>query len=107
MLSNTSMRRPSLVSRVTLSLVLVLGVAAGAAGCKSGVGERCQVTADCQDGLVCVKGTDTCAESVTGDIDGGIDAALDASAIDAPATDAPAIDAPATDAATDAAIDAP
>ena len=24
------------------------------AGCKQGVGDRCQVTSDCQDGLVCV-----------------------------------------------------
>ena len=25
-----------------------------AAGCKQGVGERCQVQSDCQDGLLCV-----------------------------------------------------
>ncbi len=101
------------MSRVTstrgFGLGLVLALAAGLAGCKSGVGERCQVTADCEDGLQCVAGTDTCVESVGANVDGGIDAALDASEADASppdaATDA-ALDAP-TDAPTDAAIDAP
>ncbi len=33
------------------SLVVVLG---GLAGCKQGVGDRCQVNSDCEDDLICV-----------------------------------------------------
>jgi hypothetical protein len=102
MLSKTTMFRRSSVSRITLALLLGVGLA-GATGCKSGVGERCQINSDCDDGLVCAKTTDTCVESVNQGVDGGIDAPLDASTIDgAPPTDAPV----EVDAAIDAAIDA-
>jgi hypothetical protein len=51
-------------------------------GCKSGLNERCQVQADCTNGLVCVQsipGTGFCQESsATGQID--------ATVPDAPAT---------------------
>jgi hypothetical protein len=52
------------------------------AGCKSGVGDRCQVNADCQDGLVCNQAKNTCQgkQGV-----GGIDAAVP----DGPKPDAP------------------
>ncbi len=35
-------------------LVALLAPLSFAAGCAQGVGERCQVQSDCQDGLVCV-----------------------------------------------------
>lgn len=108
MLSNSTMLRRSSVSRVTLALLLALGTSLGGAGCKSGEGERCQITSDCADGLVCADSTNTCVESVSGGIDGGgVDAAIDASEADAAAIDATATDA-AIDAtpAIDAAIDA-
>jgi hypothetical protein len=97
--------RSSLVSRLTLASLL-LALVAGGTACKSGVGERCQVNADCEDGLVCVKNTDTCAESIGGDVDGGIDAPLDASEADATDPDASPIDATELDAAVDASPDA-
>ncbi len=37
----------------TRTLLLLLGLAV-AAGCKDGLGDRCQVSSDCDDGLVCV-----------------------------------------------------
>ncbi len=101
----------SLVPRITLaslvtSLALGGAVLGAGVGCKSGVGERCQVNADCEGDLVCVPGTDTCAERVDVTADGGIDAPLDAPEVDAePAVDA-AIDADEPDAAVDAAPDA-
>ncbi len=64
------------------------------AGCKQGKGDRCQVQADCQDGLVCNQATNTCQET-TG---GGIDATVP----DGPVR----MDAGVTDAPTDAAVDA-
>jgi hypothetical protein len=100
MLSNITMFRRSSVSVVTLALLL----AVGAAGCKSGEGERCQITTDCEDGLVCAESTDTCVESVSGGGDGGIDAPIDASEADAMVIDAMVIDAvPEIDAEIDAA----
>lgn len=87
------MRAFAAVVAVGLSALLVLG-------CKQGEGERCQVTSDCEDGLICNEATSTCLESSTGTgTDGGIDAVSDA-AIDA------AVDLDATP-AVDAAIDAP
>jgi hypothetical protein len=82
MVSNTPMRRLSLVF-IALSFVSLTA-------CKSGLGERCQVNADCEEGLVCAAATDTCAESATSDMDGGIDAPQDGPAADAP----PDVDAP-------------
>jgi hypothetical protein len=40
--------------RTSLFVSLALGLGALAAGCKQGVGDRCQVDSDCQDNLVCV-----------------------------------------------------
>jgi hypothetical protein len=40
--------------RPLLTIGLALGLGAFAAGCKQGVGDRCQVDSDCQDNLVCV-----------------------------------------------------
>lgn len=34
--------------------ILLAGLLAGTAGCKQGVGSRCQLITDCQSGLVCV-----------------------------------------------------
>jgi hypothetical protein len=42
-------RRP-LGRGLALSFVLTVGLA----GCKQGEGERCQVSSDCQDDLICV-----------------------------------------------------
>lgn len=74
------------------------------AACKSGLDERCQVTADCEDGLVCVRlssdpnnPVSVCREG----LDNTADAAVDAPQ-DGPETDA----APDVDAAVDAAVDA-
>ncbi|MGE5181153.1 MAG: hypothetical protein ACM31C_03780 [Acidobacteriota bacterium] len=60
------------------------------AACKQGKGDRCQITADCQDPLVCSQATGTCTDMTTG----GIDATVP---IDAP-RDAP------TDAPRDASV---
>jgi hypothetical protein len=61
------------------------------AACKQGKGERCQVNADCQDGLICSSATGTCSGSGTSNeidatvppmdgqkMDAGIDAPRDA-----------------------------
>ena len=74
-----------------------------AAGCTQGVGDRCQITSDCDDGLTCNEATNTCQSSLAG-IDGSI--SPDATKIvDASVPDAKPVDAAATiDAA--AAIDA-
>jgi hypothetical protein len=64
--------------------------------CKQGEGARCQVNADCADGLVCNKAKNTCQSTTGGD--------LDASIPDAPTT--PLIDA-GVDAPADATPDAP
>ena len=63
-------------------LIAILAIA----GCKQGKGERCQVEADCQDGLVCNQATNTCQ---TG-LGGGIDATVP----DAPPGDAAPGDTP-------------
>lgn len=40
--------------RIALALVSVVSAfVVGSAGCKQGRGERCQVDADCADGLIC------------------------------------------------------
>jgi hypothetical protein len=59
-----------------------------AAGCKQGLGDRCQVMSDCESPLVCNSATNQCAET-TG---GGIDATVG--------------DGPKLDAAPDAPVDA-
>ena len=74
---------------------LALGLAAIAwTACKQEEGERCQINADCADGLVCNLATLQCARSGGG----GIDATIPIDAPDA----ATVIDAP-----IDALIDAP
>jgi hypothetical protein len=62
-------------------LVPFLLVAIAGAGCKQGVGGRCQVRDDCTAPLVCSAATQTCT-----DVGGGGD--IDASVPDAP-LDAP------------------
>ena len=66
---------------------LVIAIAIAAAGCKQGQGDRCQVDADCQDGLVCNQAKNTCESSSSA---GGIDANVP----DGPRTDAGMVDAP-------------
>lgn len=70
-------------------------------GCKQGVGERCEITSDCEDGLVCSTSKHECTPTGGIDPDGGF---LDAAFSDARPADAmgPAIDAPipAPDAST-------
>ncbi len=94
----------------TLFVPLLLGAAALAAGCGQGVGDRCQIDTDCDDGLVCSLADMTCQSPVTASLDGGglpdafshVDANLTpdaAPAIDAPAVDAAIVDAPVIDAA--------
>jgi hypothetical protein len=36
-----------------IAITVALSAGLGLAGCKQGLGERCQVTADCDDGLTC------------------------------------------------------
>jgi hypothetical protein len=38
----------------TIAWVLVAAPLAFASGCKQGVGDRCQVQTDCDDGLLCI-----------------------------------------------------
>lgn len=63
------------------------------AGCKQGIGERCQIDSDCATGLVCSAATERCVDPKMSTV---FDAPLP---VDAP--DDAAVDA-ATDAATDA-----
>jgi hypothetical protein len=56
------------------------------AGCKQGLGERCQVDSDCKMPLICVSATNTCQDGLGTTIDAPlpIDAPIDAPPIDAP-----------------------
>jgi hypothetical protein len=89
--------------RVLPRLALVAAALAGAAGCKQGLGDRCQVSDDCQSGLVCSTGTNThvCTPTSALFIDAGLpsDARIDAGGLfpDAHSPDGPA--APLPDAA--------
>ena len=86
----------SRLPRALALLSLVLTSATWMAACKQGEGQRCQVTEDCDDSLVCNQATKQCATS-TG---GGIDATVpdgpppDASMVDAPVDAASMSDAP-------------
>jgi len=71
--------------------LILLGLLLG--GCKQGLGDRCQVAADCSDNLVCNQATNTCQETKGG----GIDATVP----DGSARSDAGVDAPG-DAATDA-----
>lgn len=80
------MKRFGIIGSITAVLVTT---ALYLAGCKQGLGERCQVAADCSDGLVCAQATQTCQETTGGGIDATtpIDAAPDSNIdadIDAP-----------------------
>jgi hypothetical protein len=52
------------------------------AACKQGKGERCQVNADCQSGLVCSAATMTCSDTTTTGIDATVPPQIDARPID-------------------------
>ncbi len=93
--------------RALYRLVLVAAALCGAAGCKQGLGDRCQIDDDCESGLVCSTGTNrVCTNSGTviivdapppsdARIDGGGSLFPDAPAPDAAAApDAPPPDAP-------------
>ena len=70
-------------NKLLLPLTLLLGMSAGVTvlvGCKQSEGERCQVTADCEDGLQCNQGTNppSCQRSVGGGIDATVPDIADA-----------------------------
>jgi hypothetical protein len=89
-------------SIVTIIVGLVSVAAVG--GCQQGVGQRCEITSDCEDGLTCNASTHKC-QSGTSSNDAGVgspDAPLDAEAVDAVSVDA----TPPVDAGVDATPDA-
>jgi hypothetical protein len=57
---------------IIAALVACVSLAAFVTACKQSRGDRCQIDADCGDGLVCNKATNTC-QSTTG---GGLDASV-------------------------------
>jgi len=67
---------------IPLCLAFVASTVAFLSACKQGEGERCQVSADCDDGLVCNQATQECAQTTGGGIDAtvpdGVDAVPDA-----------------------------
>jgi hypothetical protein len=71
-----------------LALLLVVAglVALGmlAVSCEQNLGERCQSSADCEDGLICNVATGTCAMMSAGGIDATVPDAPADSPIDAP-----------------------
>ncbi len=78
----------------------VFGLCLALVGCgKQGAGERCQIAADCEDGLDCSISTLTCTPTgTTPTVDAPTGAAVDAPPPDAPIFDAPPPDAPEADA---------
>jgi hypothetical protein len=66
------------VSIVIASLSLSALVLGGIASCKQGEGERCQVNADCEEGLACNVGEGVCRGSESKQIDAELDAMPDA-----------------------------
>jgi hypothetical protein len=64
-----------------IAIALFILASVSAAGCKQGIGERCQVTADCAEGI-CSSSEKVCVTSAgdDGDIDAAppVDAAIDA-----------------------------
>ena len=66
-------------------LLVVATVALAVAGCKQGLGQRCQVQSDCADNLVCNEGTQQCSTGTSRTFDATIpvDALHDAKPIDA------------------------
>src|SRR5688572_21088540 len=77
-----------LVRGLVLSLALM-----AFGGCKQGVGERCEITSDCEDGLVCSASQHECTPTGGVDPDAGF---IDAAFGDARPADAtgPTVDAP-------------
>ena len=57
---------------------LLLLALLGAAACKQGVGDRCQINTDCQDGLICNQTKRVCQGPSDGGIVADADAAPDA-----------------------------
>jgi hypothetical protein len=73
--------------KLLLPVTLFLALAAAVTlmiGCKQAEGERCQVTADCEDGLQCNQGTNppSCQRSVGGGIDATVPDMIDAPPVD-------------------------
>jgi len=81
-------------------LLVIALLALAPSGCKQGLGERCQVNADC-DSNICSKSNPPVCVSVDDKSQTQIDAEVPPAPIDAPSADA------AADAATDAAVDGP
>lgn len=79
---------------LAITAALALAGASLVAACKQGEGDRCQVDADCDDGLICNQATQSCAKTSGGGIDADV-------------PDPPMPDAALPDAPIDAAIDAP
>jgi hypothetical protein len=62
---------PLIIASAILALTIV-------AACQQSKGDRCQIDADCKDGLVCNKATNTCQETTGGGIDATVpDAPID------------------------------
>ena len=107
-LTAESPRAPK-VSLRQFFVVVALALCSFAVGCKQGVGERCQINSDCEEGLICARmgtgGTELfCQEP-------GTVPTVDASPVvdsgppaDAGVTPDAAADANVTDAAPDAAV---
>ena len=97
--------------RLTLaSFAVLFGMLAA---CKSGLDERCQVTEDCESGLVCVvlsssedNPVSVCRESFEQMNDAAIDAPQDGPELEADAATPDTMDLDALDAAPDAEPDA-
>jgi hypothetical protein len=64
-------------------LLVVATISLAVAGCKQGLGQRCQVQSDCADNLVCNEGTQECSTGTGSGLDAGlpVDAMHDASVI--------------------------
>jgi hypothetical protein len=60
--------------RLAFVFTSLLAVGTSLAACKQAEGEHCQVTSDCEDGLVCAPLTDTCERNVVNPRDAGPDA---------------------------------
>lgn len=73
------MKKP--VAIVIASLGLALLVLGGIASCKQGEGERCQIQADCEEGLVCNEAEQVCRSVENNN---PIDATVPDALIDAP-----------------------
>lgn len=85
-----------MLRRLVFSTALFAAAVASSA-CKQGLGDRCEVNSDCEDGLVCARLTQTCEETAQTVVDSGIDA---------PDIDAAVEPDAMVDAAPDAMVDA-